>query len=1025
MYRTAFRAGRRLYASQAWKTVQSDFPSRSRTIGASVLLARSSSSASQKFSLSQIAQPTDAFSLRHIGPDAAEEKEMLRTLNLQHIDELIERTLPSTIKFTGPLQIDEALNEPDLLEKLRQVAKHNQVWRSYIGMGYYNCHVPTTILRNILENPGWTTPYTPYQPELAQGRLESLLNFQTMVSDLTGLDIANSSLLDEATSAAEAMALCYRYNKKPKFFVDQNCHPQIISVVETRASTLGPDGEGLQVIIGDKESFDFSGQDVSGVLFQYPDTNGKIDDFSDLVEKAHDAKALAVCATDLLALTILRPPGEFGCDVAIGCTQRFGVPLGYGGPHAGFFAVRDMGNLKRMLPGRMVGVTRDAQGKSCYRLALQTREQHIRRDKATSNICTAQALLANMSAMYTIYHGPKGVKNIAKRVHNATLLLAEGLKRAGHLLENDLFFDTLKVTSGIGDASDILERAKQRQINLRKFDEKTVGVSLDETVKERDLADLLWVFGCDSSTDSLAANMEEVPENSILRSSFKRLSDYMTHPVFNTYHSETNIVRYMKLLENKDISLCHSMIPLGSCTMKLNATTEMMPITWPKFADIHPYAPVEQAQGYRRLYQELEKDLCEITGFDAVCFQPNSGAQGEYTGLRAIRAYHEHIGAQNRKVCLIPVSAHGTNPASAQMAGYQVQVVKVEDNGNVSLRDLKSQVEKYSKDLAAIMVTYPSTNGVFEEGIRDICDMVHEHGGQVYLDGANLNAQVGLCRPADYGADVMHTNLHKTFCIPHGGGGPGMGPIGVKKHLIPFLPSHPVIPPESTVGEGAHPFGVISGAPYGSSAILPISWAYIKLMGPKGLAHATKVAVLNANYMAARLQEHYDVLFIGKDGYCAHEFIVDAKDFKKHGIEAIDIAKRLQDYGFHAPTVSWPVSTALMIEPTESESKAELDRLCDSLISIRQEIRDIEQGIMDKTNNPLKNAPHTQDVVTSDTWDRPYSREVAAFPAPWLKGTAKFWPTCSRVDDKYGDQQLVCTCPPLESYDYEKTKSFA
>lgn len=1027
MYRTAFRAGKRLYSSGFRKAIDSDFPAKStdRAIKASLMLVRCSSSSSQKFSLSQIAPSSDAFCRRHIGPDAEEEKEMLRTLNLQHIDDLIDKTLPSTIKYTRTLEIDEALSEPDLLEKLRQVAKHNQIWRSYIGMGYHNCHVPTTILRNILENPGWTTPYTPYQPELAQGRLESLLNFQTMVSDLTGLDIANASLLDEATAAAEAMALCYRHTKKPKFFVDKNCHPQTISVVQTRASTLGPDGEGLQIIIGDKESFDFSNKDVSGVLFQYPDTSGKIDDFSELVKKAHDVKALAVCATDLLALTILRPPGEFGCDIAIGSAQRFGVPLGYGGPHAGFFAVRNKGNLNRMMPGRVVGVTRDSQGKTCYRLALQTREQHIRREKATSNICTAQALLANMSAMYAVYHGPKGLKNIAQRVHNATLLLAEGLKRAGHHVENDLFFDTLKVTSGIGDVSDIIERANQRQINLRMFDDKTVGVSLDETIKEKDLADLLWVFGCDSSVESLAANMDEVPESSILSSTYKRLSDYLTHPVFNSYHSETNIVRYMKLLENKDISLCHSMIPLGSCTMKLNSTTEMMPITWPKFADIHPYAPVDQAQGYRRLYEELEKDLCEITGFDAVCFQSNSGAQGEYTGLRAIRAYHEHIGEENRKVCLIPVSAHGTNPASAQMAGYQVQVVKVEDNGNVSMSDLKMQVEKHSKDLAAIMVTYPSTNGVFEEGIRDICDLVHEHGGQVYLDGANLNAQVGICRPADYGADVMHTNLHKTFCIPHGGGGPGMGPIGVKKHLIPFLPSHPVVAPRSSKGERTHPFGVISAAPYGSSAILPISWSYIKLMGPKGLAHATKIAILNANYMAARLKDHYDVLFIGKDGYCAHEFIVDAKDFKKFGIEAIDIAKRLQDYGFHAPTVSWPVSTALMIEPTESESKAELDRLCDSLIMIREEIRFIEEGLMDKVNNPIKNAPHTQDVVTAELWDRPYSREVAAFPAPWLKGTAKFWPTCSRVDDRYGDQHLVCSCPPLESYDYEKTKSFA
>lgn len=1025
MYRTVVSAGRRFYLIKTLKTtLLTHSPSKSPNV--SFTLARCSSSLAQKFSLEQIAPPGGDFMRRHIGPDAVEQSEMLGTLNLQSVDELIEKTLPSVIKFSKDLEMEEPLSETDMLEKLWQIAEHNQIWRSYIGMGYYDCHMPKPILRNILENPGWTTPYTPYQPELAQGRLESLLNFQTMVSDLTGLDIANASLLDEATSAAEAMALCYRYNKKPKFFVDKNCHPQTISVIETRASTLGPDGNGLEVIVGDSTSFDFSNQDVSGVLFQYPDTNGNIVDFSKLVDKAHDAKALAVCATDLLALTIVKPPGEFGCDVAVGSTQRFGVPYGYGGPHAGFFAVRDMGNLKRLMPGRMVGVTRDAQGKPCYRLALQTREQHIRRDKATSNICTAQALLANISAMYAVYHGPKGLKDIAQRVHDATLLLAEGLKRAGHLLENDVFFDTLKVSSGTGDISDILERAQQRQINLRKFDDKTVGVSLDETVKEKDLVDLLWVFGCESSTDSLAANMDQVPSSSILRGSFKRLSDYLTHPVFNSYHSETNIIRYMKLLENKDLSLCHSMIPLGSCTMKLNATTEMIPVTWPKFVDIHPFAPVEQVEGYQRLFKDLEKDLCEITGFDAVSLQPNSGAQGEYAGLRVIRAYHEHNGNGHRKVCLIPVSAHGTNPASAQMAGYQVQVIKVENSGNVSMTDLRQKVEKHSKELAAIMITYPSTNGIFEEGIRDICDLVHEHGGQVYLDGANLNAQVGLCRPADYGADVMHTNLHKTFCIPHGGGGPGMGPIGVKKHLIPFLPTHPVVSPGNTASEGACPFGVISGAPFGSSAILPISWSYIRLMGPKGLAHASKIAILNANYMAARLQDYYAVLFIGNDGYCAHEFIIDAKDFKKTaGIEAIDIAKRLQDYGFHAPTVSWPVSTALMIEPTESESKAELDRLCDSLISIRQEIRDIEEGRMDRANNPLKNAPHTQDVVSADVWDRPYSREVAAFPAAWLKGTAKFWPTCSRVDDKYGDQQLVCTCPPLESYDYDKTESFA
>ncbi|KAK3716749.1 hypothetical protein QZH41_018229 [Actinostola sp. cb2023] len=960
-------------------------------------------------------------------------------MGLENMEELIDNTVPPGIRYREDLKLEEPLSEPDLLAKLRSISKGNLLWRSYIGMGYYNCHVPTTILRNILENPGWTTPYTPYQPELAQGRLESLLNFQTMVSDLTAMDIANSSLLDEATSAAEALSLAYRLNKKPKFYVDRNCHPQVIAVVETRAATLGPDGNGIEIVKGDKNSFDFTGKDVSGVLFQYPDTYGLIDDFSKLVEKAHEGKALAVCATDLLALTILRPPGEFGCDIAVGSTQRFGVSLGYGGPHAGFFAIKDKGNLKRMVPGRMVGVSRDSHGMPCYRLALQTREQHIRRDKATSNICTAQALLANMSAMYAVYHGPKGLKNIGLRVHNATLLLAEGIKQAGHNVdETRPVFDTLKVTVSSGDVTEIQKRAAEKLINLRKIDDQTVsstcysiqshymiGVSLDETVKEEDLNDLLWIFGCESTAEEVSSNMTEEPQKSLLHTPFKRLSSYLGHPVFNSHQSETNIVRYMKQLENKDLSLVHSMIPLGSCTMKLNSTTEMMPITWPKFSDIHPFAPVEQAQGYMKLYKDFEHDFCQITGFDAVCFQPNSGAQGEYAGLRVIRAYHEHLGQEQRRVvCLIPVSAHGTNPASAQMAGMDVKVIKVDSNGNIDLVDLKKQAEKYSNELAAIMVTYPSTYGVFEEGIREICDLVHYHGGQVYLDGANLNAQVGLCRPADYGADVMHSNLHKTFCIPHGGGGPGMGPIGVKKHLIPFLPSHPVMPPSSSVAPGANPFGVISAAPYGSSAILTISWAYIKLMGGKGLKKASEVAILNANYMASRLKDHYDVLFIG-DGHCAHEFIIDAKDFKKTtGVEAMDIAKRMQDYGFHAPTVSWPVSTALMIEPTESESKAELDRLCDALISIRNEIRDIEDGVMAIRNNPLKNAPHPQDVVMSTRWDYPYSREVAAYPAPWLKGTTKFWPGCSRVDDKHGDQHLVCTCPPMESYDYEKTKAF-
>ncbi|KAF4025374.1 hypothetical protein G4228_017412 [Cervus hanglu yarkandensis] len=850
----------------------------------------------------------DDFARRHIGPGDKDQKEMLQALGLASVDELIEKTIPASIRLKRPLKMDDPVCENEILATLHAISNKNQIWRSYIGMGYYNCCVPQTILRNLLENPGWITQYTPYQPEVSQGRLESLLNYQTMVCDITGLDMANASLLDEATAAAEAMQLCHRYS-------------------------------GVLIELKLPREMDFSRKDVSGVLFQYPDTEGKVEDFTELVERAHEAGSLACCATDLLALCILRPPGEFGVDIALGSSQRFGVPLGYGGPHAAFFAVRE--NLVRMMPGRMVGVTRDVSGKEVYRLALQTREQHIRRDKATSNICTAQALLANMAVMFAIYHGSHGLEHIARRVHNATLILSEGLKRAGHQLQHSLFFDTLKIHCGCS-VKEVLGRAAQRQINMRLFEDGTLGISLDETVNEKDLDDLLWIFGCESSAELVAESMGE-ERRGILGTAFKRTSPFLTHQVFNSYHSETNIVRYMKRLENKDISLVHSMIPLGSCTMKLNSSSELTPITWKEFANIHPFVPLDQAQGYQQLFRELEKDLCELTGYDRISFQPNSGAQGEYAGLASIRAYLDAKGETHRTV------------------------------------------DKHKENLAAIMITYPSTNGVFEENIGDVCDLIHQHGGQVYLDGANMNAQVGICRPGDFGSDVSHLNLHKTFCIPHGGGGPGMGPIGVKKHLVPFLPNHPIISVKPS--EDAQALGTVSAAPWGSSCILPISWAYIKMMGGKGLKQATEIAILNANYMAKRLEKHYRVLF---RGYVAHEFILDTRPFRKSAnIEAVDVAKRLQDYGFHAPTMSWPVAGTLMIEPTESEDKAELDRFCDAMISIRQEIADIEEGRIDPRVNPLK---------------------------PFVKPENKFWPTISRIDDIYGDQHLVCTCPPMGVY---------
>ncbi|XP_055925780.1 glycine dehydrogenase (decarboxylating), mitochondrial-like [Argiope bruennichi] len=949
----------------------------------------------------------DEFISRHIGPREAEQKIMLGELGFKSIDELINKTVPANIRLNRLMDISAPKGEHELLNYLRKVADRNEVWRSFIGMGYYNCLVPHCILRNIFENPGWTTQYTPYQAEIAQGRLESLLNYQTMVADITGLDIANASLLDEGTAAAEAMSLSIRYVRRKKFYCSDKVHPQTIAVVKTRASAMG-----VRIIVTDFKDVDLSKKDHSGVLFQYPDTEGKIEDFTELVEQCHKGGGIAVCATDLLALTVLKAPGEFGVDVAIGTSQRFGVHLNYGGPHAGFFAVKN--KFIRLVPGRMVGVTKDAAGNMAYRLALQTREQHIRRDKATSNICTAQALLANISAMYAVYHGAEGLTNIATKVNNATRLLAAGVTQGGSKLQHGKFFDTLKIKPKSG-VKMVKKRAEEKKINLRYFDDDTVGVSLDETIERKDLSDLLFIFECPTTVEELAESFDASSNAFFYGDKFKRNLELLTHPVFNSYRSEARLVRYMKALENKDISLVHSMIPLGSCTMKLNSTTEMMPCSWPKLVNLHPFVPVEQAQGYQRLFKELERDLCEITGYDSISFQPNSGAQGEYAGLMTIMSYLKATGQEKRNVCLIPVSAHGTNPASAQMAGMQVQAINILPSGDIDMDHLKQMLEKYKDTVGCMMITYPSTNGIFEESIREMCELVHSYGGQIYLDGANMNAQVGLCRPGDYGSDVSHINLHKTFCIPHGGGGPGMGPIGVKAHLAPFLPSHPIINPLE--GSTSKSFGVVSAAPWGSSAILPISWAYIKMMGPRGLKKATEVAILNANYMCNKLKDHYSILFYGKGGTVAHEFIIDVRDLKKTAnIEAMDIAKRLQDYGFHAPTVSWPVAGSLMIEPTESEDKDELDRFCQAMINIRQEIADIEKGISDPEINVLRMAPHTQRVVCSSDWDRPYSREKAAFPADFVRPETKLWPNVGRIDDAYGDTNLVCTCPPVSAY---------
>lgn len=952
--------------------------------------------------------PQDTFEQRHMGPDAIEQGQMLKTIGFDSLAELINRAVPSAIRLPRPLHLPAPQSEYAAIAQLKSIASKNKVHRSYIGMGYANTITPPVILRNILENPGWYTAYTPYQAEIAQGRLEALLNFQTMIMELTGLEIANASLLDEGTAAAEAMSLSYGVcqSKANAFFVAQDCHPQTIAVIKTRANPLG-----IEVIIGDHRNFDFS-TPIFGALLQYPATDGAIYDYHTFINQSHQHQALVTLAADPLSLTLLTPPAELGADIAVGSTQRFGVPLGYGGPHAAYFATK--AEYQRKIPGRIVGVSKDVHGNPALRLALQTREQHIRRDKATSNICTAQVLLAVIASMYAVYHGPTGLKNIALRIHQLTALLAAGLKRLNYSLGEEDFFDTLRVGVGEQSAPLILKAAENRGINLRPLSHGEIGISLDETVTVQDLIDLWQVF---AGKDSLPFTPEELwAEVKIgFSSALTRQSDFLQDPVFNQYHSETELLRYLHQLESKDLALNTAMIPLGSCTMKLNATAEMIPVTWPEFGKIHPFAPTGQTEGYQILFEQLETWLAEITGFDAISLQPNAGSQGEYAGLQVIRQYHLHRGDHNRTVCLIPESAHGTNPASAVMCGMKVVPVKCDSEGNIDVADLASKAEKYQDTLAALMVTYPSTHGVFEETIGEICDLIHRFGGQIYMDGANMNAQVGLCRPADFGADVCHLNLHKTFCIPHGGGGPGMGPIGVKAHLQPFLPSTQF--PFGEISPAS--IGAISAAPYGSASILVISWMYIAMMGSQGLTSATEVAILNANYLAKRLENYYPILFKGQQGLVAHECILDLRLLKKQAaIEVEDVAKRLMDFGFHAPTVSWPVLGTVMVEPTESESLAELDRFCEAMIAIYHEAQAIAKGEIDPTDNPLKNAPHTAQSLICGDWNHPYSREQAAYPAPWTKAH-KFWPAVGRIDNTYGDRHLVCSCEGMEGYKEE------
>ncbi|RDX51060.1 glycine dehydrogenase [Lentinus brumalis] len=963
---------------------------------------------------SSLFAPLDTFGDRHIGPDDREVGYMLSKLGYDSMDAFVSDTVPEKIRSATNAVSNEtipALSESELLRRAKELGQANKSVKSYIGMGYHNAVVPPVILRNITESPAWYTPYTPYQPEIAQGRLESLVNFQTMVMSLTSMDIANASLLDEATAAAEGMVMAFTgtHGKKHTFFVDSGVAPQTVAVLRTRAK-----GFGIKLVIGDalKDLSDNAlRSDLCGVLVQYPDVNGAVKDFSGLADSVHSTGGLLVCATDLLALTMLKPPGEWGADIVLGNSARFGVPAGYGGPHAAFFAVTE--KLKRKMPGRLIGRSRDAQGKPAYRLALQTREQHIRREKATSNICTSQALLANMAAMYAVYHGPLNLQRIAQKVHGLTHTIKSSVESFGYKAINSQFFDTLTldVSGAAQDAEAVHAAALAAGINLRRIDDKHVGLTLDESVGAEDVVALINAFASAASKSSISLSDLTPPETLAIPDSLRRTSQFLPHPVFNTHHSETEMLRYIYHLQNKDLGLVHSMIPLGSCTMKLNSTSSMIPLTWPEFGSIHPFAPKDQVKGYLELISELESDLCKITGFAACSLQPNSGAAGEYAGLSVIKAYHESRGQGHRNICLIPVSAHGTNPASAVMAGLKVVPVKTHADGNLDLEDLRSKAEKHKDNLAAFMITYPSTFGVFEHGVQDACKIIHDNGGQVYLDGANLNAQVGLTNPAICGGDVCHMNLHKTFAIPHGGGGPGVGPICVAEHLAPFLPSHPLI---ETGGDKA--IEAVAAAPFGSASILTISWAYIKMLGGTGLSDASKVALLNANYMAHRLAGHYTLRYKNGKGRVAHELLIDLAEFDKAaGLKVMDFAKRLQDYGFHPPTCSWPISTCMLIEPTESETLEEIDRFCDAMIQIRKEAEDIITGKQPKDNNLLKNAPHPLSVITlsEEEWNRPYSRQTAAYPMPWLL-ERKFWPTVSRIDDAYGDTHLICDCPSVE-----------
>ncbi len=943
------------------------------------------------------------FIRRHIGPSIEEQKQMLSYLGFNSLDEFIKKIVPEKIIENNPLVIDEPVSEHEALNQLKQIASQNKIFKSFIGMGYYGTYTPNVILRNILENPGWYTSYTPYQPEVAQGRLEMLLNFQQMVMDLTGMDIANASLLDEATAAAEAVALCQRVdkNKLNKIFISKNCNPQTIDVVKTRAEPFN-----LEVIIGNDEDISSVEGDVLCALYQYPNTYGEISGVENFIKNTQSKNGKAILISDLLALTVLKPPGEMGADIVVGNSQRFGIPMGYGGPHAAFFATKD--EFKRAMPGRLIGVSKDRNDDQALRMALQTREQHIRREKATSNICTAQALLSIMAAAYGIYHGPDGIKHIGERTLKFANVFASKIKTKYEIL-SDQFFDTVTINTK-DKTKEIYAKALEFKVNLRLIENHGLSVSFDETTRIEDLNNLFQIFGLQDQIQ----NLDDVTVSSI-DDTLKRTSKYLTHQVFNSYQSETEMLRYLKSLEDKDIALNRSMIALGSCTMKLNAVAEMIPVTWPEFGNIHPFAPLDQAKGYLKMFSDLERMLSEITGFTGISLQPNAGAQGEYAGLMVIRKFHIENGDHNRNICLIPSSAHGTNPASAQMAGMKVVVVDCDKDGNVDLEDLTKKAELHSKSLAALMVTYPSTHGVFEEHIKDICEVIHQHGGQVYMDGANLNALVGLAKPGKFGPDVCHMNLHKTFCIPHGGGGPGMGPIGVGKHLEPFLPNHVLIESGPKTGMGS-----VSAAPWGSASILPISWMYIKMMGAEGLRLATEVAILNANYVSKKLEGSYKTLYKGKNDLVAHECIIDFRPIKaESGVSEEDIAKRLIDYGFHAPTMSWPVAGTLMIEPTESENLAELDKFCDAFISIRKEVKMVQNGVFDKEDNPLKNAPHTNLELSSDSWTHNYTREQAAFPLAYLK-TNKFWAPVARVDNVHGDRNLICSCPSVDSYREEE-----